>query len=174
MRLAFCCTTGVFARKINHLPDDQHAAQGILADLGVHELVGKLDIRSLLILDPLVQVARGEDDVVEQPTALGDLGLESRFVQVLGKGLDDLLLMVLDAAKPSINHLQTDQISFSRLLGRYSRPVELAELNETKLDISGPVLQEGLANGGDALGNGLEGGKLQVGKLDTHIDFKGE
>lgn len=117
-----------------------------------------------------MQVARGEDDVVEQPTALGDLCLETRLVQVLGTGLDDLLLVVLDAVKSSISHLQPGTVSFHRLLGRYSRPVELAELHETELDIAGPVFQEGLADGGDTLGDDLERGKLQVWKLDTHID----
>lgn len=91
----------------DYLPDDQHAAQRILTDLGAHELERKLNIGSLLILNPLMQIARGEDDIVEQPAALGDLGLKAWLVQVLGTSLDDLLLMILNAAKNklSINHL---------------------------------------------------------------------
>jgi hypothetical protein len=50
-----------------------------------------------------VEVAGGEDDIVEQPAALRDLGLEARLVQVLGASLDNLLLVVLDAVKMSIN-----------------------------------------------------------------------
>ena len=41
--------------------------------------------------------------------------------------------------------------------------LDLEELDETELDIAGLVLQEGLAEGGDALRDGLERGKLQVG-----------
>lgn len=72
----------------------------------------------------------------------------------------------------SIHHLSTKQKHFHGLSGWYSRPVELAELHETELDIAGLVFQERLANGGDALGDDLERGELQVGKLDTHIEYK--
>jgi hypothetical protein len=65
-----------------NVPDDQHSAQWVLSDLGVHELEGKIHIIGLLILDPFVKVAGGEDNIVEQPTALGDLDLEARLVQV--------------------------------------------------------------------------------------------
>jgi len=85
-----------------NVPDDQHAAQGVLSDLGGHELVGEIDIGSLLILDPFVEVAGGEDDIIEHPAALGDLGLEARLVQVRGASLDDILLMVLDAVEMSV------------------------------------------------------------------------
>lgn len=46
-----------------------------------------------------MQVTSGEDDIVEQPAALGDFSLEARLVQVLDAGLDDLLLMVFDATE---------------------------------------------------------------------------
>jgi energy-converting hydrogenase A subunit M len=119
LRLVCCFTIGVFVRKIKYSPDDQDAAQRILSDLRAHELEGKLDIGSLLILHPLVEVARGEDDVVEQPTALRDLGLEAWLVQVLGTSLDDLLLMVLDATE-KVNLSLLDQAkSFSSVI----RPV---------------------------------------------------
>lgn len=46
-----------------------------------------------------MEVAGGENNIVKQPAALRDLGLEARLVQVLGASFDDLLLMVLDAVK---------------------------------------------------------------------------
>ena len=89
-------------RRKTNIPNHQHTAKRILANLRVHKLEGEVDVGGLLILDPFVQVAGGEDDVIEQPTALGNLGLESRLVQVEGTGLDDLLLVVLEPARVSI------------------------------------------------------------------------
>jgi hypothetical protein len=49
-----------------------------------------------------VQVARGEDNVVQHPSDLRELGLEPRLVQIAGAGLEDLFLMVLDALLQSV------------------------------------------------------------------------
>jgi hypothetical protein len=49
-----------------------------------------------------VQVARGEDDVVQDPSDLRELGLEPRLMQVLGAGLENLFLMVLNAVSLSV------------------------------------------------------------------------
>lgn len=70
--------------------------------------------------------------------------------------------MILDAVKLSTG--------VSVVHGGHSRPVELAELHETELDIARAVLKEGLARSGGTLGDVLKRGKLQFGKLDTHID----
>ncbi|KAL3449688.1 hypothetical protein BJX65DRAFT_271650 [Aspergillus insuetus] len=69
-------------RNLRNLSDYQHAAEGILADLGAHEFKGELDFRGLLILHPFKQITSGEDNVVEQPAALGDFSLEAWLVQV--------------------------------------------------------------------------------------------
>ena len=45
---------------------------------------------------------------------------------------------------------------------QYLRPVELAKLNKTELDIASLVLRERLAGGGNAGGDGLRGGVLQI------------
>lgn len=82
-----------------NLPDHQHTAEGILLDLRAHELEREVDIRGLLILYLFMQVTSGEDDIVEQSAALGDFSLETRLAQVLGAGLHDLLLMVLNATE---------------------------------------------------------------------------
>lgn len=49
-----------------------------------------------------------------------------------------------------------------------SRPIELAQLDEAKLDIAGLVLQESLAGIGGAPGDVLERSELQFGKLYAH------
>lgn len=136
----------------NNVPNDQYCAEGILSDLGVHELEGQVDIRGLLVLNPFVKVAGGEDNVVEQPSTFADLGFETGLVQVLGAGLDDLLHIVLDTIGVS-RILQS-------LLGVHSRPVELAQLHEAELDIASLVLLERLAGGGDARGDFLQRGIL--------------
>lgn len=85
-----------------NVPNDQHTTQGVLPDRGAHELEGKIHILRLLILDPFVEVASSEDDIIEQPTALGDLNLEARLVQVLSASFGDLVLVVLDAVELSV------------------------------------------------------------------------
>lgn len=80
-----------------NLPNNQHTTKGILADLGAHKFEGKIDIRGLLVLNPLVQVACGENNVVQKPSALREVRLEPRLVQVLLTGLEDELLIILDA-----------------------------------------------------------------------------
>lgn len=90
------------AREGYRIPDNQHTSQGILSNLGVHQLEVEVDIWGLLILDPFVQVARGEDNVVQHPSDLRELGLEPRLVQIAGAGLEDLFLMVLDALLQSV------------------------------------------------------------------------
>lgn len=111
-------------RNLTDIPDYQHAAEGILADLGAHEFKSEFDIRGLLILHPFMQFPGGEDNVVEQPTALGNFSLEAWLVQVPGTGLDDLLLVVSDAIEnvnpsihPYLGHLIVPQKVY------YSRPV---------------------------------------------------
>lgn len=79
------------------IPNNQHTSKRILADLWVHKLEGKIDIAGFFILNPAVQIARGEDNIVEQPTALGKICLEPRLVQVLFAGLENELLIILDA-----------------------------------------------------------------------------
>jgi hypothetical protein len=44
-----------------------------------------------------MQVASSEDDVVEKPVDFGEFGLETRLVQVLSAGPDDIRLMVFYA-----------------------------------------------------------------------------
>lgn len=84
---------------MKNLPDDQDAAERILANLGLHELESELNIDGILILHPLVQVASGENNVIQQPSTLGNFRLEARLVQVLCASLNNLLLMVLDATQ---------------------------------------------------------------------------
>lgn len=86
-----------------HVPNDQDTAKRVLANLGVHKLERDINIGRLLILNPLVKVARSEDDIVQQPTTLRDHGLETRLVQVQGASFDDLLLMVFEAARRSVH-----------------------------------------------------------------------
>lgn len=95
-------------RNLTNLPDYQHAAEGVLADLGAHEFESEFNIRRLLILHPFVQVPSGENNVVEQPDALSNFSLEAWLVQVPGAGLDNLLLVVSDATE-NIN------LSFARI-----------------------------------------------------------
>lgn len=52
----------------------------------------------------------------------------------------------------------------------YSRPVELAELDEMALEIAGLVLQERLVSGGDARGYVFELGNLRFWELNAHDD----
>ena len=79
------------------IPNNQHTSERIFADLRVHKLEGKVDIAGFFILNPAVQIARGEDNIVKQPTALGEICLEPRLVQVLFAGLENELLIILDA-----------------------------------------------------------------------------
>lgn len=88
------------------IPNNQHTSKGVFADLRVHELEGKVDIAGLFILNPLVQVARGEHDVVKQPTALGEVCLEPRLVQVLFAGLKNEFLIILDSRGMSVMALK--------------------------------------------------------------------
>lgn len=81
------------------IPNDQHGTQGILSDLGIHELEGEINIVGLLILGPFVQVARREDNVVQEPPALCEVGFEPRLVQVLGAGLHNGLLIIFNTVK---------------------------------------------------------------------------
>lgn len=114
-----------------------------------------------------MQITGGEDDVVEQPSTLGNLRLEARLVQVLGACLNDILLVVLDADMI----VNIDFYFFALFVaagGGDSRPVELAQLHKTELDIARLVLQEGLPGGGDMPGDLLEGCELQFRKLDAH------
>lgn len=62
--------------------DDQHGAEGLLADDGAHQLVRQAHIRRSLVLRPLLEVLGDEDDVILDPLDLGDLGLEGRFLEV--------------------------------------------------------------------------------------------
>jgi hypothetical protein len=86
-------------RARGNLPNDQDTTKGILSDLGVHKLEGQINIRSLLILNPLVQVACGENNIVEQPSALREVCLEPRLVQVLLTSLENELFIILDTAR---------------------------------------------------------------------------
>lgn len=53
-----------------------------------------------------------------------------------------------------------------------SRPVELAELDQTELDIAGLVLREGLAELSNTPLDVVEGRILQFGDIDsTHREF---
>lgn len=65
-----------------------------------------------------------------------------------------------------------DRVNLSFLVAgkKYSRPVELAQLDKAELDIAGLVLQESLLRGGDARRDLLERGELQFGELNTHDD----
>lgn len=73
--------------------------------------------------------------------------------------------------KKSIHHsLIIEDVSSIPQKVYYSRPVELAELDETELDIAGLVLQERLASGGDARGYVFELSKLKFWELDAHDD----
>lgn len=53
-------------------PNHQNGTKRVLADLGVHELEGEINIIGLLILHPFVKVLRDENDVVFQPNAFTD------------------------------------------------------------------------------------------------------
>lgn len=83
-------------RSRGDLPNNQHTSKGVLSDLGAHKLEGEINIRGLLILDPFVQIARGENDVVHKPLALREIRLEPRLVQVLFTGFEDEFLIILD------------------------------------------------------------------------------
>ena len=119
-----------------------------------------------------MQVARDEDDVVQQPSGLGDLGLEARLAQVEGQRIGDFLLMILDPIEiPRVLAMRPINHPSSRDRGGNIRPVELAELDEAELDIAGLVLREGLAQSRHAILNLLNGSVLngrQVG--DNHGD----
>lgn len=82
-----------------NIPDHQYTAEGILPDLGPHQLELQVDIRGFLIFHPLMQVASSKDDIVEQPVNFGEFGLETRLSQVLSAGLDDICLMVFYATE---------------------------------------------------------------------------
>lgn len=105
-----------------------------------------------------MQVASSENNVIQQPSTLGNFSLESRLVQVLRTSLNNLLLMVLDATEMSIQ-LVSDLCDAR---AQYLRPVELAKLHKTELDIASLVLDERLARGGNARGDGVRGGELQI------------
>lgn len=106
-----------------------------------------------------MQVASSENNVIQQPSTLGNFRLEARLVQVLRASLNNLLLMVLDAAQ-NVNSAAFRSMRCART--QYLRPVELAKLNKTELDIASLVLRERLAGGGNAGGDGLRGGELQI------------
>lgn len=91
------------AREGGDVPNDQHSTQRILSNLRAHELEGEINIGGLLILGPFVQVTRREDNVVQEPSALSEVGLEPRLVQVLGAGLHNILLIIFDAGKVLID-----------------------------------------------------------------------
>lgn len=56
---------GDFKVYFSNVPNNQDCTERVLSDLGAHELEGKVDIGSLLILDPFVEIASGENDIVE-------------------------------------------------------------------------------------------------------------
>lgn len=89
------------------IPNDQHTSQGILADLRVHELEGEIDVVGLFVSHPSVQVAGGENNVVQDPAALGEICLEPRLVEVLLASLKDELLVVLNARWSLVMALQS-------------------------------------------------------------------
>jgi hypothetical protein len=98
-------------RSRRNLPNDQHTTERVLSDLGAHELEGKFDIGGLLILNPLVQVACGENNVVQKPLALREVRLEPRLVQVLLTGLEDELLVILNAARKLVTSIINEQFA---------------------------------------------------------------
>lgn len=85
------------------VPNDQHSTERILSDFRAHELEGEINIGGLLILGPFAQVARREDNVVQEPSALSEVGLEPRLVQVLGAGLHNRLFIIFDAVGVLVN-----------------------------------------------------------------------
>ena len=125
-----------------YAPDDQHGAEGVLADARGHELVGEGDVLCLLVLGPARQVLLHEDDIVHAPRQLGQVRLERGLAQVLLAGFQDEVLIVLES------------------------PIQLAELHQTELERARLVGEEALA---DARSDGrdvVDGRVLEAGELD--------
>jgi len=80
-------------------PDDQHATQWFFPDLRADKLEREIDILGLLILDPFLQVAGHEDDLVLEPSDVADVGLEDGLPQVAAERIDDQAFAVLDTGE---------------------------------------------------------------------------
>lgn len=79
-----------------YIPNDQDAAQWILSDDWAEKLVGEGDVRSCLILDPLLEVAGDKDAVALAPSGLREVCLEATLAQIFLASFCYRLLVVCE------------------------------------------------------------------------------
>lgn len=76
-------------------PDNQHSSQWILSNLWVEEAVCEINIGSLLILHPLLQISGDENDVVHAPSSLCEISLEAWLSNIELASFGDSFFIVL-------------------------------------------------------------------------------
>ena len=98
----------------------------VLPDLRIGEFEHELSIRSLLIFNPGMQVARGKDDIVQYVSNLRYLRFKDGFIEILSTNFDDLLPVIFDAV--IVCKLYNSRISYieQKQDPRDLRPVKFA------------------------------------------------
>lgn len=125
-------------------PNDQHGAEGVLADARAHELVHQRNVLWLLVFGPSCEILLHENNVVHAPRQLGQMGLEGGLAQVLLAGVDNDVGIVLEG------------------------PVQLAQLLQAEVERARLVGQEALADAGGDGGDVVNARVLEVGKFGVH------
>lgn len=116
-----------------------------------------------------MQVARDENNIILDPTTLGHHRLELGPIQVQGEGPGDLGLAIFHPANVAAGSVDLFFGLFGpkrEARGGDLRPVELAQLDQTELDVAGLVLEEGLAKLGHATLDLLNGSELDGGDFN--------
>jgi hypothetical protein len=85
------------------LPNDEHNPKRVFTDPRIQCLVEQGDIGGALVLDPLLQIAAGEDDVVHTPARLGNVGLEAWLSNVQLAGFLNGFCIVFQAASALVS-----------------------------------------------------------------------